>query len=116
MRHRYGEQYARLEAVRAYVQMAGSIMAEFREAEKNSPSSDIDPDKIAELMGDLKASYDDCQDMIDSIAAEAAIEGAEKDTLLPPPMYTQNSRPTEPEAFKPVALEQLDSPFEDVLR
>lgn len=95
MRHRYGDQYARLEAIRSYLQMAGSILVEFRKCEKLLDDPELNPDHVDKLAGDIDASSHNVQDLIDSIAAEAAIEGAEKDTLLPPPMH----------------LDELDEPF-----
>lgn len=97
MKHRFGDQYARLESIRTYILAAGQILAEFREAEANAYDSDINRDQIDELFGDLSNAELSCQDMIDSIATHAAIEGGEKDTLLPPPM----------------PLNDLDEPFKE---
>lgn len=113
MKHRFGDQYARFEAIKTYLCAAMDIAKESLAVQKEAHDSPLSDDELGELIGDIGFTLTSTQDLIDAIAGEAAIEGAEKDTLLPPPLNS-NSRPTEPEPFKPVGLVEIDPPFEDL--
>ncbi len=113
MKHRFGDQYARFESIKTYLHAAMNIAKEALESQKEAHESPISDDELGELIGDIGFTLTSTVDLIDAIAGEAAIEGAEKDTLLPPPARA-NSRPTEPKPFKPVGLVEIDPPFEDL--
>jgi hypothetical protein len=94
MKHRFGDQYARLESIRAYLRAALELVKEAAAAEAFAYDTPLGHDRVTEMCGSIDYAIQDCQDMIDTIGTEAAIEMSEKDTIIPP-------------AFK------LDEPFQE---
>lgn len=101
MKHRFGDQYARLESIRTYLRAAMEFAKETRQAQSEAYDSPLNDEMISDLMGNIDYSMQACQDLIDAVASEAAIEGSEKDTMLPP-------------APTPFDLQEIDPPFEDL--
>ncbi len=104
MGYLFGDQYARLEAIRAYIQAAGQIVDELRQYENRRSGSDLG-DGIDELKADLKCAYYSCQTIIEHISTETAIEEAERVTMLPPgvepdPFPSSHPPPTLDEPFQ----------------
>jgi hypothetical protein len=100
----FGDQYARLEAVRAYINAAVEIVEEIRKYENRQSGSDL-ADGIDELKGDLKCAYYSCQGLIEHISTETAIEEAERVTM--PPHVEPDPFPSNPPT--------LDEPFGDLI-
>jgi hypothetical protein len=84
MKHRFGDQYARLESIRTYLRAALKLAKETAAAEAFAHDTPLGHDRVDEMCGSIDYALQDCQDMIDTIGTEAAAEMAEKDTLIPP--------------------------------
>lgn len=84
MKHRFGDQYARLESIRTYLRAALELAKETSAAEEHAYDTPLGHDRVAEMCGNIDYALQDCQDMIDTIGTEAAVEMAEKDTIIPP--------------------------------
>jgi hypothetical protein len=96
MKHRFGDQYARLESIRTYLRAALELAKETSAVERHAYDTPLGHDRVIEMVDSIDYTLQDCQDMIDTIGTEVALEMTEKDTIIPP-------------AFK------LDEPFKETL-
>jgi hypothetical protein len=108
--YQFGDQFARLEAVRAYVQAAHEIMAEAHTYENRNPDPTYVRKGITAGATTLAAATQIVAKLMSDMEGDLAVEGGKKNTILPPPLDAV-SKPTSPE-FKPIAL---DEPFGDSL-
>ena len=108
--YQFSDQFARLEAIRAYVQAAHEIMAEAHTYENRNPDPTYVRKGITAGATTLAAASKIIVKLMSDMEGDLAVEGGAKNTILPPAMDT-TSKPTSPE-FKPIPL---DEPFGDSL-
>lgn len=113
--YQYSDQFARLEAARAYVQAAGEILDEAQNYERRSSEPTFVLRGIRCLKDQLKNSYGTLNTLMGDMQCDLAVEGGQKNTI--PPLAT------EPDPFLTVrksdfpldlSSEDLDEPFDNL--
>jgi hypothetical protein len=110
--YQFGDQYARLEAVRAYIQAAGEILAEARNYEARNPDPTYVGRGCNAVNGILRNANQTLQSLMGDMMGDLAIEGGEKSTIMPPAPEANGLDITTPGvSFPPVNLSELDDAF-----
>lgn len=110
--YQFADQFARLEAVRAYIQAAGEILAEAQSYENRNPDPTYVRKGVTASASSLRTAHELVQKLMRDMEGDLAVEGGEKESLPP----TDTSKPTEPEAFKPTDSTTLDDTFSELFK